>query len=60
MNTVLEQFAPTVAKKTRVLGVFEEVGLLERAMREAPGDMGMVCIFIGVWGTLEFVYVEAY
>lgn len=60
MNTVLEQFAPTVAKTVRILGVFEEVGLLERAMREASGEMGMVCILIGVWGTLEFVYVEAY
>ena len=60
MNTVLEQFAPTVAKKVRILGVFEEVRLLERVMREASGEMGMVCILIGVWDTSGFVYVEAY
>lgn len=60
MNTVLEQFALTVAKKVRILGVFEEVRLLERVMREASGEMEMVCILIGVWGTSGFVYVEAY
>ena len=48
MNTVLEQFVPTVAKEVRILGVFEEAGLLESVSREASGEMGMVCILIGV------------
>ena len=60
MNTVLEQFVPTVAEKVRILGVFEEAGLLESVSKEASGEMGMVCILIGVGGTSGFVYVEAY